>query len=129
MLAPNILRDDTVTRSADQVRITAQLVEPSADRNLWAESYGRKLSEVLALQREVARNVADEIRITTTPAEQARLAAGGRVDPEGNDFVLRAMYFANKATEHGLRQGLEYAQKAVVKDPNYAPGRCNWTRR
>lgn len=111
----------SVMLSADQVRIAAQLIEARGDRNLWAESYDRKLGDVLALQREVARSVANEIRITMTPAEQAQLASDKRVDPEVHQLILRGQYFANKGSEAELRQALGYFEQAVAKDPSYGP--------
>jgi len=110
----------SVMLSADKVRIAAQLIDPRSDRNLWAESYDRQLSEVLALQRDVARNIATEIRITMTPAEHAQLALDRSVDPEVHQLVLRGQYFANKGSETDLRKALGYFEQATAKDPNYA---------
>ena len=120
-LGVDVLVVGSVMRSADKVRIAAQLIEARGDQNLWAESYDRQMSEVLALQREVARNIANEIRITMTPAEQAQLASDRRVDPEVHQLVLRGQYFANKGTEASLKQALGYFEQALAKDPNYAP--------
>jgi serine/threonine-protein kinase len=120
-LGAEVLVVGSVMRSAGEVRITAQLVDAHGDKNLWAESYDRNLKEILALQREVARHIANEIRITITPAEQSRLMSDRHVDPEVHDLVLRAMYFANKGTEASLRRGLEYSKQAISKDANYAP--------
>jgi serine/threonine protein kinase/Flp pilus assembly protein TadD len=111
----------SVMRSAGKVRIAAQLIEARGDQNIWAESYDRELSEVLGLQREVARNIANEIRVTLSPAEQANLTSGRHVDPAVYDLVLRGNYFANKGDEDNLRQGLRYVQQAIDKDASYAP--------
>ncbi len=75
----DVLVVGSVRRSADQVRIAAQLIEARRDQNLWADSYGGKIREVLALQREVARNIANEIHVSMTPAEQTQLASYRRV--------------------------------------------------
>ncbi len=111
----------SVMRSGNKVRITAQLIQARGDQHLWAESYDRDLSEVLGLQREVARTIAGEIRITVTPQEQAQLAAGRRVDPEVHQLVLRAQYYASKGLEEDLKKALEYFEQAIARDPNYAP--------
>ena len=81
--------EGAVRRSGNRVRITTQLVEAASDRHLWAESYERDLRDVLALQDEVARAVADEIRIKLTPQEQARPVAA-RLTPKRMKLISRA---------------------------------------
>ena len=65
--------EGTVLRSGDQVRITAQLIEGAADRHVWSQSYQGELRDTLALQNNVARAIADQIRISVNPQEQAAL--------------------------------------------------------
>jgi len=65
--------EGSVTRFEDRVRITAQLIDAQSDRHLWARTYERDLKDILALQDEVARDIAAEIRIKLTPQEQSRL--------------------------------------------------------
>ena len=113
--------EGSVMRSADKIRITAQLIQAQGDQHLWAESYHRDLKEVLDLQREVARTIADQIRVTVTTAERARLASGQTVDPEVHELVLRGQYYANRFTEADLNQAVGHFEKAVAKDPNHAP--------
>jgi len=113
--------EGSVMRSGNKVRITAQLIRAREQQHLWAESYDRDLSEVLGLQREVARTIAGEIRITVTPQEQAKLAAGRRVDPEVHQLVLRGHYHANKGLEVDLEKALTYFDQAIAREPGYAP--------
>jgi eukaryotic-like serine/threonine-protein kinase len=120
-LGADVVVVGSVMRSAEKVRIGAQLIQARGDQHLWAESYERDLSEVLTLQREVARTIADEIRITVTPTEQAQLAAGRRVDPEVHQLVLRGQYYANKGTEKTFKEAISYFEQALARDPNYAP--------
>jgi TolB-like protein/DNA-binding winged helix-turn-helix (wHTH) protein len=112
--------EGAVLRSGDRVRITAQLVQAASDRHLWAESYERDLRDVLALQDEVARDIANEIKIKLTPQEQARLASGRPVDPEAHEAYLRGRYEWNKWTEEDLKKSVEYFERAIQKDPAYA---------
>jgi TolB-like protein/DNA-binding winged helix-turn-helix (wHTH) protein len=112
--------EGAVLRSGDRVRITAQLVEAPSDRHLWAESYERDLRHVLDVQDEVARDVANEIKIKLTPQEQAQLASGRPVDPEAHEAYLRGRYEWNKWTEEGLNKSIEYFEKAIQKDPPHA---------
>ena len=112
--------EGTITRSADRVRVTAQLVEASSDHHLWARSYERDLKNVLALQDEIAHDITEQIRVKLTPKERSLLIQVHPVDPEAHDAFLRGRYWAYKATLEGGRKALEYYQKAIAKDPSYA---------
>lgn len=112
--------EGAVLRSGDRVRITAQLIHAATDTHLWAGSYERDLPDVLALQREVARAVAREIRITLTPRESARLASARQVHPEAYQLYLKGRYSWNERSEEDFRKAIEYFQRAIAMDPNYA---------
>jgi len=96
--------EGSVGRSANKVRIRAQLVRASPEEHLWAESYERDLPDVLALQRDVARAIAGQIKIKITPEEKARLAMARSVNPEAHDAYLRGRYFWDKRTREGLEK-------------------------
>jgi TolB-like protein/Tfp pilus assembly protein PilF/tRNA A-37 threonylcarbamoyl transferase component Bud32 len=113
--------EGSVLRSGERVRITAQLIEAKTDRHLWAQSYEGDLRDVLRLQSEVARTVANEIQIKLTPHEQARLARAQRVNPEAHLAYLRGRHSLEKFTQEDLSKALEYFQKATEIDPTYAP--------
>jgi TolB-like protein len=72
--------DGSVMRAGDQVRITAQLIEAATDRNLWADSYERNLTDVFALQRDIAQTIAAQIKVTLTPAEQKQFQEAKQID-------------------------------------------------
>jgi eukaryotic-like serine/threonine-protein kinase len=112
--------EGTVARSGSRVRITAQLIDAGTDRHLWARSYERELSDVLALQGEVARAIAEEIRGQVTHEASARLARARRVDPDAYEAYLRGRYHWNRRSEEGIRKGIEYFQEAIRLDPLYA---------
>jgi TolB-like protein/DNA-binding winged helix-turn-helix (wHTH) protein/Tfp pilus assembly protein PilF len=112
--------EGTVSRSAGRVRITAQLIDASKDRHLWAHSYERDLKDVLALQDEIARDITEQIRVELTPKERTLLMHVHSVDPEAQDAYLRGRYWNSEMTAEGSRKGLEYSQKAIAKDPSYA---------
>jgi TolB-like protein/DNA-binding winged helix-turn-helix (wHTH) protein/Tfp pilus assembly protein PilF len=112
--------EGTIALSENRVRITAQLIEAASDRHLWAKSYERDLKDVLALQDEVARDIAEEIRIKLTPKERTLLAGPRPVDPEAHDAYLRGRYWWSKRTAEGEWKGLDYFQKAIAKDSSYA---------
>lgn len=104
----------------DHVRITAQLIDTATDRHLWADRYDRAFEDVLGLQSEIARSIADEIDVTIAPNERQRLSATRKVDPETYRAYLRGMYHLNKATPGDLEKGLAYLHEAVDRDPGDA---------
>jgi TolB-like protein/DNA-binding winged helix-turn-helix (wHTH) protein/Flp pilus assembly protein TadD len=112
--------EGTVLRSGDQVRITAQLIDARSEHHLWAEEYNRDIRDVLALQAEVARNIAGEIRATVTPDERKQLTASQPVDAAAYEAYLKGRYFWNRRTEDGLRKAITYFQQSSSADPNYA---------
>jgi len=118
------LVEGSVLRAGDRVRITAQLIHAATDQHLWAKSYERDLRDILALQSEVARAVADEVQIKLTPQEQARLARSPQVNPAVHEAYLRGRYYWAKGTEQGLRKSIEYFEEAIAKDPSYALAYC-----
>ena len=109
--------EGSVLRSGDQVRITAQLIQAATDTHLWAKSYERDLRDVLALQEEVARAIAGEIRVKLTPQEQTRLVRARPVNPEAYEAYLKGEFYVNKMTPEGYEKGLAYLNKAIEKDP------------
>lgn len=111
--------EGTVMRSGNQVRITAQLIQASADKHLWAESYQGDLRDTLSLQKQVASAIADKIRIKLTPQEQAVLQTATVVDPEAYEDYLKGRFFFNKRNSNERAQW--YFQQAIEKDPSYAP--------
>jgi len=112
--------EGTVLRSGDQVRITAQLIEASADKHLWSQSYEGELRDALALQNKVARAIADQIRISLNPKEQAALKTAKVVNPEAYVSYLKGRYFWNKRTGDSLKVALAYFNQAIEEDPKYA---------
>jgi TolB-like protein/DNA-binding winged helix-turn-helix (wHTH) protein/Tfp pilus assembly protein PilF len=112
--------EGTVLRSGDQVRITAQLIEASTDKHLWSQSYEGELRDTLALQNQVARAIADQIRINLNPQEQAALKTVRVVNPQAYESYLKGRYFWNKRTADSLKVALAYFHQAIDEDTNYA---------
>lgn len=111
--------EGTVLRSGNQVRITAQLIEASADRHLWAQSYEGDFRDTLSLQKHVANAIADQIRIELTPRERAVLKDVKTVDPEAYEDYLKGRFFFNK--RNSAEKAQMYFQQAIEKNANYAP--------
>jgi adenylate cyclase len=90
--------EGTVQRFGDRVRITAQQIEGSTDRHVWANGYEHDLRDVLALQDEVAHAIAHEIKINLTPQDQTRLATARQVNPQAYELYLKGRYYWNKGS-------------------------------
>ncbi len=112
--------EGTVARAGDRVRISAQLIEASTDRHLWARSYERDFGDILALQRDVAFAIAGEVRSHLSPGESRRLAESRPVDPEAYDAYLRGRFQWNRRTPDSVRRGIEFFERAIAADPTYA---------
>ena len=112
--------EGSVLRVGDRVRITAQLIQAEQERHLWAESYERDLRDILALQSEVARAIAGEIKVKLTPQEQTRLASARPVNPEAHEWYLKGRFLWERRTPEALKKSIEYFQQALEKDPGYA---------
>jgi tetratricopeptide (TPR) repeat protein len=109
--------EGTILRSGGKVRITAQLIQASTDQHLWAEEYERDTQDVLALQAEVARGIAQSIHVRLTPREQSQLAGTPTFDPAIEELYWKGVYFINKTTLPDFKRADEYFQQMLEKDP------------
>jgi TolB-like protein/DNA-binding winged helix-turn-helix (wHTH) protein/Tfp pilus assembly protein PilF len=112
--------EGTVLRSGNQVRITAQLIQATTDRHLWAESYEGNARDVLKLQNEVASAIVNQVSIKLTPQEQALLSSSRPVNLEAHEAYLKGRFLWHERTTQGLQKAIEYFNEAIRKDPNYA---------
>ena len=110
----------SVLRTGDRVRITAQLIEAATERQLWSESYERDLRDVLELQREIARAIADEVRVKLTPQEQAQLAKSRPVNAEAYDYYLRGVLL-NRRHKPDNQAAIINLERALTVDQTFAP--------
>src|SRR6185369_4873101 len=98
----------SVMKSGSRVRITAELVDGASDQHLWAKPYERELSDVLTLQGEVARAIAEEVRARLTPQEAGRLARKRKIEPAALDAYLLGRYHWDRFTPESLLKSIEY---------------------
>ncbi len=112
--------EGSVVQSGGRVRITVRLFD-KAEKQLWAQDYQQDLRDVLTLQNEVASAIASEIRVKLTPRERNSLAASRTVDPEAYLDYSYGRYYWNKRAPDDIGKAIEYFQRAIAKDPNYAP--------
>lgn len=119
-LGVDAIVEGSVLREGNRMRVTVQLIGAPTDTHLWAQTYERELDTVLALQREVARTIAEEIHVTVGRREPAR-AAARPIAPDTYEFYLRGRHLLNRRTEADLQKALEYFELVIKHDPGYAP--------
>jgi TolB-like protein/Tfp pilus assembly protein PilF/predicted Ser/Thr protein kinase len=110
--------EGSVSRSGDTIRVHVQLITVKPEeRPIWSQSYERGIGNVRGLHGEIARSIAQAVKLNVSPAEMSRLGASRRVDPEAYEAYLRGMYYLYKFTPEGFEKGLSYLHEAVDKDP------------
>ncbi len=119
-LGVDAIVEGAVLRSGNRVRITAQLVRAATDQHIWAASYERDVSDLVALQDDVARSIAAQIRREIAPKGFVQLDTSAEGNPEARENYLKGRYFWNRRTEPAYLKAIEYFQLAVSEDPNYA---------
>ncbi len=112
--------DGSVLRSGERVRISVELIHAGMDRHIWSNSYERDLRDVFVLQSEVARRIAEEIRVNLTPHDRARLALVRNSVPEAYRAYSNGRVLWNKRNEQDLKKAIGFFQQAIDRDPNYA---------
>jgi TolB-like protein/DNA-binding winged helix-turn-helix (wHTH) protein/Tfp pilus assembly protein PilF len=115
--------EGSVRRDSNRVRVTAQLIRVTDQSHVWARQYDRDLNSLLALQTEIAGEVADEIEFSLTGKRPIYPVPPVSQSPntyQAYDSYLKGRYFWNKRTRQGFQQAIEYFQQAIASDPNYA---------
>src|SRR5246500_2769616 len=110
----------TLRRSGNRLRITTQLVDTQTDFPLWSERYDREMKDVFEVQDEIARKIAEALRITLSQQEQAALAAKPTENLQAYDLYLRGKNYARRMTRQDLEFALQMLENAVSLDPNFA---------
>jgi len=113
--------EGSVQRQGDRVRISAQLIQAPTDTHLWARSYEAELRDVLALQSDIARAIAQEIRLQLAPEEAQRLASARRVNPQAHEAYLKGMHHVMRVNLEDFAKARSYFERAIELDPDYAP--------
>jgi TolB-like protein/DNA-binding winged helix-turn-helix (wHTH) protein/Flp pilus assembly protein TadD len=114
--------EGTVSRAGDRVRITAQLIQATTDRHLWAQSYEREARDVMSLQREVAAAIAQAVEVKLQLEEKLRMTrAAGPVQPEAYEAYLKGRLYWSKRSPEASLKAVGYFQQAIERDPAYAP--------
>ena len=115
----NIL-EGSVQKAADQVRVNVQLINAITDAHVWADTYDRKLTDIFAVESEIAKNIAETLQARLSGSEKTSIAKMPTVNPEAYELYLKGRFFWNKRTGTDLRKAIDYFNQAIAKDPNYA---------
>lgn len=119
-LGVEYILEGCVRRDADRVRINAQLVQVSDQTHLWADSFDRRVSDIFALQSEVAGCIARALAVELLPTQKEALGRVPTTSSEAHSAYLKGRYYWNRRTTDSLRKAIEYFEQAVARDPNYA---------
>jgi serine/threonine-protein kinase len=114
------LLEGSVRRAGDRVRIVAQLIDAEADQHLWAETYDRRLTDIFAIQTDVALQIASALEAELSPGERTRIRRKPTSDVRAYQLYLQGRYCYSRYTEESMRKGIEYFQQAIAIDPDYA---------
>ena len=124
----DLIVEGTVAQSGDRLRVTANLIQVSPEKHIWAHSYERDFRDVLVLQNEIAGAIAGEIQGKLTPRQQSQVASSRPVNPEAQLAYWKARYLLNTGLDpkyggmpEATRRSIESAEQAVRIDPSYAP--------
>jgi serine/threonine-protein kinase len=105
----------------DRVNIRAELIDVRGDRQLWGDRYTSELTDIIELETKIAEKISDALRLRLTGEERARLTRHQTEDPEAYALYLKGRHFWNRRTEEATQKALGYFQRAIDKDPTYAP--------
>ncbi|MFN2477331.1 MAG: winged helix-turn-helix domain-containing protein [Chthoniobacterales bacterium] len=114
----NVL-EGAVQRADGQVRVTVQLINARSDSHVWAETYDRNLTDVFAVESEIAKTIADKLQAKLSGSEQRAIAARPTENTEAHQLYLKGIYFSSKRNVPALRTAIDYFHSAVSNDPNY----------
>src|SRR5205807_4673870 len=109
-----------ILQRGDNLTVSAALIDVRDNKQLWGEQYNRKVSDALAVQQEISREISERLRTKLSGEEQKQLKKRDTSNPEAYQFYLRGRYYWNKRTVENLRKAMEQFQQAADKDPNYA---------
>jgi serine/threonine protein kinase/Tfp pilus assembly protein PilF len=109
-----------VVQRGDNLTISTELVDTRDNSHLWGEQYNRRLADLLSLQEEIARQIAERLRLRLTGEEQKLLAKRPTENPEAYRLYLLGRYYAGRGTKEGFEKGIQYLNQAIASDPSYA---------
>jgi TolB-like protein/Tfp pilus assembly protein PilF len=115
----NIL-EGSVQKVNDQVRVNVQLINALTNAHLWAEIYDRKLTDIFAVESDIAKTIADTLQVKLTGSEKSAMSIQPTEDPVAHDLCVKGRHFLGLRRGNNLPRAIEFFREAIAKDPNYA---------
>ena len=112
--------EGSVQKSGDTVRVNVKLIKAANDSHLWAETFDRKLTDIFAVETDIAETIADSLKAKLTHSERQAIAVRPTANPEAYELYLKGRFLWNKRTASDLRKAIDYFNHAIAEDPNYA---------
>src|SRR2546428_217071 len=112
--------EGSVRKSGNRMRIAVQLIDARDDKHLWAQNYDREFDDVFAVQSDIAKKVADALRVRILPGETRQIEKKPTNNSEAYGLYLKGRYLWNKRTKEALLKAIQYFTEATKKDPNFA---------
>jgi serine/threonine protein kinase/tetratricopeptide (TPR) repeat protein len=109
-----------ITQRGDNLSVSTELINVDDNSHLWGEQYNRKLVDALAVQNEIAAQIADKLRLRLSNAQMANMTKHQTANPEAYQLYLKGRYFAGQFSQEGLDKGMNYFRQAIALDPTYA---------
>src|ERR1043166_7971621 len=114
------LLEGSVQKVNDQVRVNVQLIKAATEAHLWAEIYDRKLTDIFAVESEIAKTIAESLQAQLTGSEKSAISKKPTENLEAHELYLKGRYFWNRRNTASLRKAADYFQQAIDLDPDYA---------
>jgi eukaryotic-like serine/threonine-protein kinase len=120
-LGVRALLSGRVVHQGNELAVSVELIDAQDDSQIWGARYTRKLSDIIALPEEIARDTAEKLRLRLSGSEQKQLTKNYATNSEAYRLYLQGRYYWNQRTAQSLQQGIQYFNQVISKDPNYAP--------
>jgi serine/threonine-protein kinase len=112
--------EGSVQKRTDASRVNVQLIKAATMSHIWADTFDSKLTDIFAVETQIAKTVADTLQAKLTGSEERAIGARPTENPEAHELYLKGRFFWNKRTSSDLKTAIEYFTQAIEKDPNYA---------
>jgi len=112
--------EGSVQKSNGRIRVNVQLINALTDAHLWADTYDRKLTDIFAVESEIAKTIAETLQARLTGSEKTAISKKPTENSEAHELYLKGRFFWNKRTADDLRRSIDYFNQAIEKDPSYA---------
>jgi adenylate cyclase len=116
--------EGSLRKAGDRIRVTTQLIDVAGDKHLWAQNYDRNLDDVFAVQSDIAKQVAESLRVRVLPNEERSIKRIPTTSTDAYSLYLKGRHFWNERTKEGMRKAIDYFRRSLAIDPSFALGYC-----